>query len=43
MSRERELDLQYRVMDDAVRIIALLEAMPETKTGMIFLTEWRGA
>ena len=33
MSKERELDLQDRFVDYAVRIIKLSEALPETKAG----------
>jgi len=33
MSKEREFDLQDRLIDYAVRIIKLSEAQPETKSG----------
>ena len=33
MSKEREYDLQDRVIDYAVRIIKLSEALPDTKAG----------
>jgi len=33
MSKEREFDLQDRLIDYAVRIIKLSEALPETKAG----------
>jgi hypothetical protein len=34
MAREREFDLQDRLVDYAVRIIRLCEALPNNKTGM---------
>ena len=33
MNKTREYDLQDRLIDDAVRIIALSEALPDTKAG----------
>ncbi len=33
MTKEREFDLQDRLIDYSVRIIALSEALPETKAG----------
>ena len=33
MTKERQFDLQNRLVDYAVRIIALSEALPETKAG----------
>ena len=33
MKKERQYDLQDRLVDYAVRIIKLSEALPETKTG----------
>lgn len=33
MSKERQFDLQDRLVDYAVRIIRLSEALPDTKTG----------
>ena len=33
MAKEREFDLQERLIDYAVRIISLSEALPETKAG----------
>ena len=33
MAQEREFDLQDRLVDYAVRIIKLCEALPDTKTG----------
>ena len=33
MTREREFDLQDRLIDFSVRIIALSEALPDTKAG----------